>query len=373
MYCTSSKSFVRCEPTKALYSVRQGLCFCVLYEPQELCAVRAYKGRVLLCTVRAPRALRGASLPKLCASVCCTSPTSFSVRAYKDFIPCAPGLCFCVLYEPHGLCAVRAYKGFIQCAGARPSSFALSAYVLVRSYEQMSSCTRTCTYVLYELTRYLLFSTGTCIPVCRGTKHSRATSTPACVLRTPAVKNYIIGTVVKTSYIYSIRSILLFPNTELNRVLILCVCLYNLLERQQMKFCCYVGVVSIPTTPVHAACVLLMCKAGSYFHLRSLLSRCVRSIWPRTDLSHRFGSACQICKPAFNFKFRVLLRKENRNQPHLARRRDCSEQGRPSSTRVAVVRVRGIVARVLPEHAVFCLLRCWRCGWLLRLLLLRTG
>ena len=69
VYCTSSKSFVRCEPTKAVYSVRQGLCFCVLYEPQELCAVRAYKGFVLLCTVRAPRALRGASLQRLCASV----------------------------------------------------------------------------------------------------------------------------------------------------------------------------------------------------------------------------------------------------------------------------------------------------------------
>ena len=126
------KGFIQC---------RQGLCFCVLYEPQELCAVRAYKGFALLCTVRAPRALRGASLQRLCAFVCCTSPTSFSVRVYKDFIPCAPGLCFCVLYEPHGLCAVRAYKGFIQCAGARPSSFGLSAYVLVRSYEQMSSCT----------------------------------------------------------------------------------------------------------------------------------------------------------------------------------------------------------------------------------------
>ena len=38
-----------------------------------------------------------------------------------------------------------------------------------------------------------------------------------------------------------------------------------------MKFYCYVGVVSIPTTPVHAACVLPMCKAGSYFRLRPLL------------------------------------------------------------------------------------------------------
>ena len=62
--------FVRCEPTKALR-------FCVPYERQELCAVRAYKGFVPLCTVRAPRALRGASLQRLCASVCCRSFTSF--------------------------------------------------------------------------------------------------------------------------------------------------------------------------------------------------------------------------------------------------------------------------------------------------------
>ena len=172
VYCTSSKSFVRCEPTKALYSVRQGLCFCVLYEPQDLCAVRAYKGFVFLCTVRAPRALRGVSLQRLCASVCCTSPTGFfqceptktlysvrqglcfcvlyeprelcAVRAYKGFIQCA-------LYEPHELCAVRAYKGFIECAGVRPPSFAPSAYVPVRSYEQMSSCTRTCTYALVHM------------------------------------------------------------------------------------------------------------------------------------------------------------------------------------------------------------------------------
>ena len=163
--------------------------------------VLAPQGFVLLCTsVRGEpkRALCGASLQRLCASVYCTSPKSF-VR-YEP----AKALCLCVLYEPQELCAVRAYKGFIQCAGARPPGFAPSAYVLVRSYEQMSSCTRTCTYVLYELTRYLCFGTGTCMPVCRGTKHSRGTSTPACVMRTPAVKSYIIGTVVKTLYTYII-------------------------------------------------------------------------------------------------------------------------------------------------------------------------
>ena len=98
------------KPTKAF-------CFGVLYELQELCAVRAYKGfiqcapgLVLLCTVRAPIALRGASLQRLCASVYRTSP--------KSFARCEPtkALCLCVLYEPHELCAGRVYKDFIQCA-----------------------------------------------------------------------------------------------------------------------------------------------------------------------------------------------------------------------------------------------------------------
>ena len=140
-----------------------------------------------------------------------------------------------------------------------------------------------------------------------------------------------------------------------------------------MEFCCYVGVVS-PTTPVRTACVLPMCKAGSYFRLRSLLlSVCSFVLAPdRTEpplwecVPDLFASRLSIS----NFVCRYV---KYIYQPHLARRRDCGEQGRPSSTRVAVVRVREIVARVLPEHAVFCLLRCWRCGWLLRLLLLRAG
>ena len=74
VYCTSPKIFVRCEPTKALYSVRQDLCFCVLYEPQERCAVRAYIGFVLLCTVQAPRALYGASLQRFFTACWCSPP-----------------------------------------------------------------------------------------------------------------------------------------------------------------------------------------------------------------------------------------------------------------------------------------------------------
>ena len=121
-----------------------------------------------------------------------------------------------------------------------------------------------------------------------------------------------------------------------------------------MEFCCYVGVVS-PTTPVRTACVLPMCKAGSYFRLRSLLlSVCSFVLAPdRTEppllwecLPDLFASRLSIS----NFVCRYV---KYIYQPHLARRRDCGEQGRPSSARVAVVRVREIVARVLPEHAVF--------------------
>ena len=84
--CTvrAPRAFVRCEPTKALYSVRRGLCFCVLCEPS-----------------------RGASLQRLCASVYRTSARSFA--------RCEPtkALCLCVPYERQELCAVRASKGFV--------------------------------------------------------------------------------------------------------------------------------------------------------------------------------------------------------------------------------------------------------------------
>ena len=56
------------------------------------------------------------------------------------------------------------------------------------------------------------------MPVCRGTKHSRGTFTPACVLRTPAVKNYIIGTVVKplSLTIYIVYGVYCFTQKALN-------------------------------------------------------------------------------------------------------------------------------------------------------------
>ena len=113
--CTSSKSFVRCKPTKALYSVRQGLCFCVLYEPQELCTVRAYRGFVLMCTVRAPRALRGASLQRLCASVCCTSPRSFGASLQRLYTVCARLVLLCTVRASRALCGASLQRLYTVC------------------------------------------------------------------------------------------------------------------------------------------------------------------------------------------------------------------------------------------------------------------
>ena len=126
---------------------------------------------------------------------------------------------------------------------------------------------------------------------------------------------------------------------------------------------------------MRTACVLPMRKAGSYFRLRSLLlSVCSFVLAPdRTEpplwecVPDLFASRLSISNFVCRYVKIIYI-----YQPHLARRRDRGEQGRPSSARAAVVRVREIVARVLPEHAVFCLLRRWRCRWLLRLLLLRA-
>ena len=123
----------------------------VLCKPHEICAVRAYKG-FLPCTstksfarceptkafyrVRAPRALRGASLQRLCASVCCKSLTSY--------VRCEPT------------------KAFYRVLVLAPQDL-----LCARVQEPVHM------YCLYELTRYLLFCTGTCMPECRGTEHSR--------------------------------------------------------------------------------------------------------------------------------------------------------------------------------------------------------
>ena len=110
--------FVRCEPTRALY--------CVL-----VLAHRALYP-VLMCSCGFVRP----ELTRACASVYGTSPTSFA--------RCEPT------------------KALYSVLVLAPQGFAHGAYVLVRSYEQMSSCTRTCTYVRYELTRSLCFCAGGC-------------------------------------------------------------------------------------------------------------------------------------------------------------------------------------------------------------------
>ena len=121
VYCTSSESFVRCEPTKALYSVRQGLCFCVLYEPS-----------------------RGASLQKLCASVYRTSA--------KSFARCEPtkALCLCVPYERQELCAVRAYKDFVPLCAVRASRALCGASLQRLSTVCWCSLLKICYVLVYK-------------------------------------------------------------------------------------------------------------------------------------------------------------------------------------------------------------------------------
>ena len=205
--CKSLTSFVRCEPTKAFYRVRapralrgaslQRLCASVCCK--SLTSFVRCEPTKAFYRVRAPRALRGASLQRLCASVCCKSLTSF--------VRCEPTKAFYGVRAPRALrgaslqrlcasvccksltsfCAVRAYKGFLPCAGARPSRFV------------MCSCTRTRTYVLSVRAHTIFVVLYGNLYTCMSRNGAFMwTSTPACVFQTPAVKNYIIGTVVKT-------------------------------------------------------------------------------------------------------------------------------------------------------------------------------
>ena len=110
-------------------------------------AVRASKGFALLCTVRAPGALRGASLQRLlCLCVPCERQELCAVRASKGFVPlyavrASRPLCGASLYrvrapralrgaslqrlptvyERQELCAVRAPKGFVPLCAVRAS------------------------------------------------------------------------------------------------------------------------------------------------------------------------------------------------------------------------------------------------------------
>ena len=76
-----------------------------------------------------------------------------------------------------------------------------------------------------------------------------------------------------------------------------------------MKFYYYVGVVSIPMTPVQAACVLHMCKAGPYFRLRVfLLSVC--SFWAPDRAEPLLCECVPDLQAALKFQFCVPLRGE---------------------------------------------------------------
>ena len=99
VYRTSARSFARCEPTKAL-------CICVPYERQELCAVRASKGFVPLCAVGASRALCGASLQRL--STVYERQELCAVRASKGFLPCTSAKSFARCEPPKAFYRVRA-------------------------------------------------------------------------------------------------------------------------------------------------------------------------------------------------------------------------------------------------------------------------
>ena len=123
--------FVRCKPTRALYSVlvltHHG------FVPSAYVLVRE-------CVQMSESVhMYGASPQEICASVyICT------VRPQKDFVRCEP---------PRALYSVLvlAHQGF-----------ASSAYVLVQARVQMISCTRTYTYLRYELTSSLCFCAGGC-------------------------------------------------------------------------------------------------------------------------------------------------------------------------------------------------------------------
>ena len=191
VYCTrprsvrASKGFallctVRAPGALRGASLQRLLCLCVPYERQELCAVRASKGFVPLCAVRASRALCGASLQRLS-----------TVRAYKGFLPCTSAKSFARCEPPKAFYRVRAPRALrgasLQKLCASVCCKSLTSYVrceptkafhrvLVLALQDLL-CARVQEpvhmYCLYELTRYLLFCTVTCMPECRGTEHSQ--------------------------------------------------------------------------------------------------------------------------------------------------------------------------------------------------------
>ena len=113
VYCTcpravrASKGFallcaVRAPGALRGASLQRLLCLCVPYERQELCAVRASKGFVPLCAVRASRALCGASLQRL--STVYERQELCAVRTSKGFLPCTSTKSFARCEPPKALC-----------------------------------------------------------------------------------------------------------------------------------------------------------------------------------------------------------------------------------------------------------------------------
>ena len=196
VYRTSARSFARCEPTKAF---------------------------VPLCTIRAPSALCGASLHRLCTSVCCKSLTSFvrcepakafyraslqrlsTVRAYKGFLPCEPPKAFyrvrapralrgaslqrlSNVYERQELCAEQASKSFVPLCAVRASRATCGA-----SLQRLVMCS--CTKALRGASLQKLCASVCCKSL---TSYVQCEPTKACYVL--VYKNLYICTVCTSSH-----------------------------------------------------------------------------------------------------------------------------------------------------------------------------
>ena len=148
-----------------------------------ICTARAHKSFVLLCryicTVRALKGFVRGEPTRALYSVLVLALQGFVPTAYvlvresaNERAICAgeSTRAFCFYVRPYG----RAQKGFVRCKPTRAlysvlmlanQGFVPSAHVLVRVRVPVSSCTRTCTSLRYELTSFLCFCAGGCADV----------------------------------------------------------------------------------------------------------------------------------------------------------------------------------------------------------------
>ena len=126
------RTSVRCEPKRALCGANPQGCSTVCWYsptrawyPMLMCSC----GSVRSEPARACASVYGASLKSYVRREPTKASYSVLVLSPQGF---APSQCFCVRYEPQGLCAVRAYKGFIQCAGALPSGLCTQSVLMCR-------------------------------------------------------------------------------------------------------------------------------------------------------------------------------------------------------------------------------------------------